>query len=257
MEDRDVGDMFHNFPLYPKTRGYAAMDLGPLDFTREECSHCWMCWSRNLMGFRSSPYHSIRMALVVEEVVKGDRHDPNNALQWGYIMMNLPGTKEYKPYMAWVMKRRANGLLASNYVTFVDDLRLAAEGRRRMAELGHTISTREAYLGIQDALRKLRSAGGTRRPGAWAGAAVYVEDDGVVVLTSQEKWDRMKAICQHWPDLINKGHATLEFKRLRSDRGFMVSLPQGIPFNPRDVERRPRRRGMEGPNERTTTREYH
>ncbi len=34
------------------------------------------------------------------------------ALQWGYIMMNLPGTKEYKPYMAWVMKRRADGLLA-------------------------------------------------------------------------------------------------------------------------------------------------
>ena len=218
------------------------------------------------MGFRLSPYNSIRMALGVEEVVRGDRHDPNNALQWGYIMMNLPGTKEYKPYMAWVTKRRAGGLLVSDYVTFVDDLRLAAKGRRRMAELGHTISTREAYLGIQDALRKLRSAGGTRRTGAWAGAAVYVEDDGIVVLTSQEKWGRMRAICQHWPDLINKGHKTLEFKCLRSDQGFMVyviqaypsmkTLPQGIPFNPRDVERRPRRRGMEGPNERTTTREY-
>jgi len=229
MEDRDVGDMFHKFPLHPNTRGYAGMDLGPLDFTREECSHRWMSWSRNLMGFRSSPYHSIRMALVVEEVVRGDRYDPNNALQWGYIMMNLPGMKEYKPYMAWVTKRRADGSLASDYLTFVDDLRLAAEGRRRMAELGHTISTREAYLGTQDALRKLRSAGGTRRPGARAGAAVYVEDDGVVVLTSQEKWDRMKAICQHWLDVINEGHETLEFKRLRSDRGFMVYVTQVYP----------------------------
>ena len=95
------------------------------------------------------------MALGVEEVVRGDRHDPNNALQWGYIMMNLPGTKEYKPYMVWVTKRRAGGLLVSDYVTFVDDLRLAAKGRRRMAELGHTISTREAYLGKQDTLQKL------------------------------------------------------------------------------------------------------
>ena len=39
MEDRDVGDMFHNFPLHPNTRGYVGMDLGLLDFTREECSH--------------------------------------------------------------------------------------------------------------------------------------------------------------------------------------------------------------------------
>ena len=162
------------------------------------------------------------MALVVEEIVRGDRHDPENVLQWGYIMLNLPGSKEYKPHMAWISKRRKDGSLTSNYVTFVDDLRLAAEGRKRIAQLGHTISTREAYVGMQDALRKLRSAGGTRRPGAWAGAAVYIEDDGVVVLTSQDKWDRMKVICLHWLGLINKGHTSLDFKRLRSDRGFMV-----------------------------------
>ncbi len=229
MEDRDVGDMFHNFPLHPNTRGYAGMDLGPLGFAGDECSHWWMCWERNLMGFRSSPYNSIRMALVVEEIVRGDRHDPENALQWGYIMLNLPGSKEYKPHMAWISKRRKDGSLASDYVTFVDDLRLAAEGRKRIAELGHTISTREAYVGMQDALRKLRSAGGTRRPGAWAGAAVYIEDDGVVVLTSQDKWDRMKVICLHWLGLIDKGHTSLDFKRLRSDRGFMVYVTQAYP----------------------------
>jgi hypothetical protein len=115
------------------------------------------------------------------------------------------------------------------HITFVDDLRLAAEGQKRIAELGHTISTPEAYVGIQDALRKLRSAGGTRRPGAWAGAAVYIEDDGVVVLTSQEKWDCMKNICKHWLELINNGHIELDFKRLRSDRGFMVYVTQAYP----------------------------
>ena len=58
---------------------------------------------------------------------------------------------------------------------------------------------------------------------------MYIEDDGVVVLTSQDKWDRMKAICSHWLGLINKGHTSLDFKRLRSDRGFMVYVTQAYP----------------------------
>ena len=45
---------------------------------------------------------------------------------------------------------------------------------------------------------------------------------GVVVLTSQEKWNRMKAICEHWRGILVKGDTDLDFKRLRSDRGFMV-----------------------------------
>ena len=51
---------------------------------------------------------------------------------------------------------------------------------------------------IQDALQKLRAAEGTKYPGAWAGAVVFNdEEEGVVVLTSQEKWDQLKRICQH------------------------------------------------------------
>ena len=52
------------------------------------------------------------------------------------------------------------------------------------------------------------------------------EDRGVVVLTSQEKWDRMKAICKHWRVILEKGDTDLDFKRLRSDRGFMVYVTQ-------------------------------
>jgi hypothetical protein len=59
--------------------------------------------------------------------------------------------------------------------------------------------------------------------GAWAGVNVCVEEErGVVVLTSQEKWDRMKAICEHWRKLLDQGETNLDFKQLRSDRGFMV-----------------------------------
>ena len=55
------------------------------------------------------------------------------------------------------------------------------------------------------------------------------EDRGVVVLTSQEKWDRMKAICEHWRGILVKGDTDLDFKHLHSDRGFMVYVTQAYP----------------------------
>ena len=107
------------------------------------------------------------------------------------MVLNLPGTDTYNPGKAWIAKVREDGTLASDFAQFVDDQRLAASGSKRMNEAGHTLSSQEAYLGIQDALRKLRAAGGTFYPGAWAGVVVFNDEKlGLVVLTSQEKWDR-------------------------------------------------------------------
>ena len=49
------------------------------------------------MGFKASPYNSVRMYLVAEEVIRGDRHDPNNAFQWSHLRLNLPALKGYTP----------------------------------------------------------------------------------------------------------------------------------------------------------------
>ncbi len=125
-----------------------------------------MCWTHNLMGFRSLPYNSIWMYLIAEEAIRGDRHDLANAFQWNTIMLNLPSTKGYKSYLAWISKCKADGSLASNFVCFVDDLRITGQRRLRMIEAGHAISTRESWLGIQDALQKLRCQDGRRGPGA-------------------------------------------------------------------------------------------
>jgi hypothetical protein len=170
------------------------------------------------------------MYLVSEEIIRGDRHDTTNAFQWTTLLLNLPGTKGYRPALAWISKRRDDRSLASDFVCFVDDLRITGQGSQRVREAGHAISSRQSYLGIQDALRKLRSPDGTRRPGAWAGVNVCVDEDrGVVVLTSQEKWDRMKAICEYWRGILGKDDTDLDFKRLRSDRGFMVYVTQAYP----------------------------
>jgi hypothetical protein len=100
MLDRDMGDMFHNFPLHANTVKFTAIDLAPLDFGPEDYKHWWVCWKQNLMGFRSLPYNSVQTYLVAEEIIRGDRHDHTNAFQWSSIMLNLLGTSGYQPSAA-------------------------------------------------------------------------------------------------------------------------------------------------------------
>ena len=105
-----------------------------------------MSWTQNVMGFKPSPYNSIRMYLVTEEIIQGDRHDPDNAFQYNYVMLNLPGLEGYKPSVAWISKRRSDGLLGSNFVCFVDDQQILGEGREQVVAAGHAISLRKSYL---------------------------------------------------------------------------------------------------------------
>jgi hypothetical protein len=81
----------------------------------------------------------------------------SNTFQWEHLRLNLPGTKTYKPSQAWISKRRADESLASNFVCFVDNQQVAAASSQHIIEVGHAISTRKSYLGIQDALRKIRA----------------------------------------------------------------------------------------------------
>ena len=137
------------------------------------------------MGFRSSPYNYIRMNLVAEEVIQGDRRDHWNTFQWESLMLNLPGDPCYSPLQEWISKRRADNSRASDFVCFVDNQRLTGKGSERILEVGHALSTRESYLGLQDALRKVRYPEGSKRPGAWAGVNVLIKEDGsVAVMTS-------------------------------------------------------------------------
>ena len=77
------------------------------------------------MGFKLSPYNSVRMYLIVEEIIQGDRRDSWNAFQWDSLMLNLPGDLCYSSSQAWTSKRRADNSRASDFVCFVDDQQLA------------------------------------------------------------------------------------------------------------------------------------
>ncbi len=41
----------------------------------DEVGPRWVVRDRNLMEFAASPYNSIKIALVAEEVCRGDRHE--------------------------------------------------------------------------------------------------------------------------------------------------------------------------------------
>ena len=86
MEDRDIGEMFLNFELHPNTRRFAGVDVHPLGLDRTLTQHNWLGWTKNLMGFRSSLYNSVKMFLIIEEVIKGDCLDPANAFQWHHTV---------------------------------------------------------------------------------------------------------------------------------------------------------------------------
>ena len=228
MADRDMGDMFLNYELHHSAWPFAGVDLTPLMDENEESGVTrWYHWVRNLMGFKPSPYASIKTALVAEEVVRGDRHDPKNPFQWDKVVLNLPGPG-YVPTKAWVMKVRLDSELASDLFTFVDDERLTGAGEESTWQAGHTLGAKQAYLGMQDAARKVGEC--SQEPRAWAGVVVHVvPGKGVCVLTSEEKWRKLKSIVQKYLDLLGSGADHLVHKDLLSDRGFLVYVTRAYP----------------------------
>jgi hypothetical protein len=169
MADRDIGDMFLNFALHPSAWPFAGVDIGPiLENNNAEFADRWWHWCRNAMGFTSSPYNSIKMSLVAEEVILGDRKDPENPFQWSHIELNLPGTENYDPARTWIAKVRIDGLNACVLFTFVDDERVVGATQELTWQASSRLADRQAYLGIQDAARKVGLC--VQQPRAWAGA---------------------------------------------------------------------------------------
>jgi hypothetical protein len=237
MTDWDIGDMFLNFQLHHLVVPFTGVDLSSLYDGSEEPGPRWVVWDRNLMEFVASPYNSIKMALVAKEICKGDRHDERvgldgkelNPFQWKRIRLNLPGTKDYDPCLSWILKIQADGCAACNCFMFVDDERVNGPDKDLTWQASHTLAAKKSYLGLQDASRKARPS--SQQPGAWAGAIVHIVALlGVCVLTSVEKWAKMKAILNKWwEQLADIAAPELSHKELLSDRGFLVYVTRTYP----------------------------
>jgi hypothetical protein len=168
---------------------------------------------------------------------RGDRHEQGlgsdgkdlNPFQWDRIYLNLPGLKDYEPTKSWISKIRVDGRVACDLFTFVDNEQVTGPDKDLTWQASHALASKQSYLGIQDARQKARLS--SKMPGAWPGVIVHVLSMlGVCVLTSTEKWIKMKGILEKWWYIIS-GPTTpkLLHKELLSDHGFLVYITRTYP----------------------------
>ena len=188
--DRDIGDMFLNFQLHACVVPFTGVDLSSLNNSPNEEGPRCAVRDRNLIGCAASSYNSIKMALVAEEICKGDCLETGvgvdgkelNPFQWNHVRLNLPGTEGYDPCTTWISKRREDGRIACNVFTFVDDERILGADEELAWQASHTFAAKQSYLGLQDTGRKAHPC--SKICGAWAGAIVHIlKSLGVCVLT--------------------------------------------------------------------------
>lgn len=229
--DSDQGEMFLNYKCDGRLRKYFGVDLSPyaaeLGMSPYEARN--QAWDRQFMGKTDSPYGAIRTNLFADEIVRGDRSDPNSPFRWDKVEVNLPGSPDYDPTKSWVSRYRlVDGkvyVLANDSVGFVDDDRALGNGRTpsEAEDQCWAVLTRAAkvrsYLGMQDAARK-------RRPpmvnaGAWAGTVFRRTPHGLGKAVTQEKWTKHKAILSELVDTLVKDKGRFDFKPLEQKVGFL------------------------------------
>ena len=231
MCDVDVGEMFLNFMVHPSVRKYLGVDLTPYQLNYDKLSSSkvvdslgkvWVSWNRIAMGLKWSPYQAVKCMHLAEELIRGDRADPNNVFRWDRVRMNLPGPLGYNPSLPWVSKVRDNpdGTtdIAADLFTFVDDLRPTGKDKAEAWRAGRRAASVLNWLGLQDAPRKRRDS--RQDPGAWAGSVIRTVG-GVFTLVSDEKWEKTKRLVNELKGLLDANSKGLPRKRLEQIRGFL------------------------------------
>jgi hypothetical protein len=104
------------------------------------------------------------------------------------VITNLPGTISYDPTMPKVYKLRFDGVVASDIVIYIDDVRSVANSRTEAWKASSKAAKTCSWLGLQDAARKRREA--SAEPGAWAGTVIWVTQVDVKKMVTQERWEK-------------------------------------------------------------------
>ena len=221
MADNDVGEMFHNFMLNKQLREYCGLDMSNYSSFEQNSigKRVWLRWNRLAMGLRSSPFSAVQGMMIAREVILGDRLEESNVFRWDRVRTNLPGTDSYTPSLAWCTKVRKNGDVAADVFIYVDDIRCSAPTQEEAWRGSQRTSSVLGYLGLQDAARKRRDPG--QETGAWTGSVVWTSNNKLSVMTTQEKWDKLKAQLNWIRENIDNTNG-LDNKRLQSIRGFLV-----------------------------------
>jgi hypothetical protein len=153
--------------------------------------------------------------------------ETRNPFHWSETQLNLPGDKDYDPRRPKLNRlRKDTDSLTSIIVSYVDDMQAAAASAEDCWQVMHMVSSKASFLGIQVATRKTRPP--SHQPGPWAGAMVILEDDGVGVKATTDKWLKTKELLRHTNELLGLGQP-IDRKLLESYRGSLVYLQRTYP----------------------------
>jgi hypothetical protein len=242
MADMDFGEMFHNFPMHPRVRPFAGVELGSLASSIRSLEKpegkqrpTKLRWTRLFMGMRSSPYLAIRHYYWGEEFARGNPSRKDNPMGYDRIVLNLPGMPNYDPSYPKVMKWRdpnpnsksnTAGHVAGDVVTFVDDVRITGYSKSNCWQVYHQFASRVQFLGMQNAPRKFR-APSQANAGAWTGTIFKVEPNRITKTVSQEKWDKGREMIKRRVSQLRStedARPFLDRKELERETGFMNHL---------------------------------
>jgi hypothetical protein len=115
---------------------------------------------------------------------------------------------------------------AAAVLAYLDDFRALGLSQAECWRVMHRVATSLTALGIQVASRKTRAP--TTKPGPWAGMVAWVDETRVCFRSTQTKWTKARAQLEVLREELEHYKAgniqALDFKRLRSTRGFLVHM---------------------------------
>ena len=229
--DIDIGEMFLNFMLHDELRALSGVDL---KFARSDDVNdedwertrpgIYERWCRNWMGLRDSPYRSIQQLIRLKMDAYGDRRDKTNPFHWERVVLNFPGSEDYRPDLPWVMKVRFDGHLASEVFIYVDDGRITGFCREICWAAARKMASLCTKRGVQDAGRK--RTGPQMSPGPWAGTMCFTTDGRVTGLVSELRWEKTRKLVMELKEMLDvsvatKGGKTISRQRLLEIRGYL------------------------------------
>jgi hypothetical protein len=223
--DLDVQDQFLNFKLHKSLREHSGVDVHKVrsvtpedaDWEGQRPSR-WERWERNWMDLRDSPYRSIQWQVRLKLEVYSNMRALANPFHWDHVKLNLPGSVGYRADLPWVMKVRADGLLALEVFVYVDDVRVTGATADLAWWAARAYAAWCSKLGVQDAARKRTSA--SRTPGPWAGTVTHTDREQVCGMVSQEKWEKTQLLIRELKDMMERGRLPLQ--QLLEIRGFLI-----------------------------------
>jgi hypothetical protein len=91
-----------------------------------------------------------------KEFIMGDPNDEENVYQWKEVLLNLSGSSDYDPSLAWVANVREDGRVAAYLFIYMDDLRPTGPDAEECWRASRKAASVCNYVGNQDVPRKRR-----------------------------------------------------------------------------------------------------